>query len=381
MRGVAFAGVAVVVLLGSPALAQPWQESEASDAVDADDARAPVAVETTETTETTETETTETADATAAGSSGTSVSDVVELKDGSTFRGVITQKVVGEYVTILLPGGNTRHVDWGDVAYAGAWGDRREAAAQRETERREAKAKAEAHAQATEARFEFVGTAEPTLENPGGGYTLYRHTGVMVARATAMGSYGGFVSYDAVTHGFDRVCTAPCTATLPAGTYELALSGPGRDRPTTSTTQVTLPAGESRIEGWFESNASTRGWGWAIFGTGIAGGFALMVAAVDEQCVASQTAAGEYSSDCRLTLDTPMTVGGLGAWIIGMVVGGSMILETDEAFVTVVPTGPSPKSGTAGASGESLDPVEHDGAATSWQRLTASPGLTVVGRF
>ena len=236
MRRVLSLGIVVVASVASPAFAQPWQDEE------------PAAV----------------------------LSDVVKLKDGSIFRGVITEKVVGEYVTILLPGGKTREVDWGDVEYAGAW------------KPLPSDASGDGHDDDDEARFEFRGAAEPTPEHDGGGLSLYLDAGVTVARATAIGSHGGFVSYEAVTHGFDRVCTAPCDASLPAGTYEFALSGPGRYRPTAVHGQITLPAGESRLEGRFESQAMTRGWGWVIFGTGIVGGFGLMVAAVDEQCVRVQ---------------------------------------------------------------------------------------------
>ena len=175
--------------------------------------------------------------------------------------------------------------------------------------------------------------------------------------------------------------TAPCNASLPAGTYEFALSGPGHDRPRTIHSQVQLPAGRSRLEGRFESKSATRGWGWVVFGTGIVGGFALMIAAVDEQCDPTPSATGSELTECRLTLDPAMTLGGLGAWLVGMVVGGSMILEQDDAFVTVVPLGPMPTGSAPDGAHASPSVIESDATATSWEHLAASPGLTVIGRF
>ena len=357
-RAVAIA--AVGSLVAAPAFAQEWREAEpasdspnSSDPSDLSGEEVPAAEEPT--------------------SGDVLLSDLVELKDGSTFRGVITERVVGEHVTILLPGGRIHEIDWVDVEYAGPW--KRPVGDTAPGEKSEPSPESEA------ARFEFRGMAEPTPESEGGGLSLYLHAGVTVSRASAVGAHGAFVSWDAVTHGFKQVCTAPCDASLPAGTYEFALSGPGHDRPTTVQNQVQLPVGRSRLEGRFESNSATRGWGWAVFGTGIVGGFALMVAAVEEQCEPTPSAAGAELTECRLTLDPAMTLDGLGAWLVGMVVGGSMILERDEAFVTVIPLGPMPTgSGSAGA-GASQSAIESDASATSWEHLAASPGLTVVGRF
>jgi hypothetical protein len=52
-----------------------------------------------------------------------SLSDVVVLKDGSLFRGTITELVAGERVTILLPSRETKTFSTSRVAYAGPAAD------------------------------------------------------------------------------------------------------------------------------------------------------------------------------------------------------------------------------------------------------------------
>src|SRR4051812_43719691 len=45
--------------------------------------------------------------------------DIVRLKDGGMVRGVIDEKVPGEYVVITTPSGSSRRFPWSDVSYAG----------------------------------------------------------------------------------------------------------------------------------------------------------------------------------------------------------------------------------------------------------------------
>ncbi len=201
-------------MLASPAFAQDWREAEptsaSSDSSDSSSQKAPAAQETS--------------------SRDAMLSDFVELKDGSTFRGVLTERVVGEYVTILLPGGRIHQIDWVDVEYAGPWKRPPPDTASGSFPGSLPGGDDEPRPDSEPAHFEFRGEAEPTPESEGGGLSLYLHAGVTISRATAVGGHGTFVSWDAVTHGFKHVCTAPCNASLPAGTYEFALSGPGHDR-------------------------------------------------------------------------------------------------------------------------------------------------------
>jgi len=106
-----------------------------------------------------------------------------------------------------------------------------------------------------------------------------------------------------------------------------------------------------------------------------------MIAAVDEQCASVENDTGEVLTECRLTLDTAFTLGGLASWLTGMILGGSMILEQDDAFVTVVPIGPAPvRDATSGVDATS-NLLDRKVDTDAWSSLPSSPGLSIVGRF
>src|SRR5579883_414389 len=50
---------------------------------------------------------------------GAGVSDEVHLKDGSVFRGTITERVPRDHVDLLTPNGQTRRFPMSEVTYAG----------------------------------------------------------------------------------------------------------------------------------------------------------------------------------------------------------------------------------------------------------------------
>jgi hypothetical protein len=249
--------------------------------------------------------------------------DVVRLKNGGLLRGTISELVPGDSVTIVTGSGKTREFPMAEVDYAGP-ADKdpaagaspppasAEAAA---TSTSEQKPEAYVTVQSERAKVHFDSTPP--------GVTFHR----AASSAVAVGSGGGV----AVATGYERLCTAPCDVTLPAGTEILALSQPG-ERFARDAGPITIPAGTSRINGSFESRAGTRAVGWVVAIGSIVGGGLLTYAAFGskEECYGS----GDYRS-CNDTLDLnlPLFIVGLTTFSIGMPVGFVLAARPDAPKV------------------------------------------------
>jgi hypothetical protein len=134
---------------------------------------------------------------------------------------------------------------------------------------------------------------------------------------------------------FERLCEAPCNATLPPTTHEFALAPKG------SAPIPAAPAfeikGDTRFRGDVISRQSTRTAGWWIFGTlGTAGAtsttIGLLQTCVDDQTCQEWTSLAIWS--------------GIAAMTAGVLIGVPKIVVSDEATLTLVPgTTPVPAAG------------------------------------
>jgi len=269
-----------------------------------------------------------------------SAKDIVRLKNGGMLRGTISELVPGETVTIVTVAGKTREIKMSEVAYAGPADEapEQDAPAPPPTP-------TPAPAAAPVAAPSTITTSEPSkvepyvtvqgrratlhLESEPSGLTFHRAS----SSAVAVGP-GGV----AMALGYDRLCTAPCQITIPAGTEVLALSRPGERAFTAGP--VTIPAGESRLVGKFESRAGLRATGWVITAASVVGGLALMYVALSS----TERECDRYSGACRDSprANLPPLIGGTVVLAVGAPIGIVMAtMVPDKAKVDVAGARPA----------------------------------------
>jgi len=180
---------------------------------------------------------------------------VIVLKDGGMLRGTIVEMDAKKDVTITLSDGKSRTVSMTDVEYAGPESER--------PARGQARPAATRTAGDREYRPMVTVDAKPArLDFTANGEDVSLH----IKSGSAIGDR-------AVAIGYDLVCTAPCTATIPAGKHQLALSK-GTRTPVAPKALVEVP-GDSRVQGEYVSRSGTRAAGWALFGLGTAFGLVI----------------------------------------------------------------------------------------------------------
>ena len=159
-----------------------------------------------------------------------SAPDVVRLKNGGILRGTISELVPGEFVSIVLITGEARKVPYADVQFAGSANEAASAVpvartpeAVRPPDAGIAAAAGAAPNTSSKAResqpFAVVHAEESlvSVTSKQQGMTLFRRAG----SAEINGRYGATVS------GYDEVCTAPCSVSMPAGTHTFGVAKPG----------------------------------------------------------------------------------------------------------------------------------------------------------
>src|SRR5579872_2767593 len=132
--------------------------------------------------------------------------DEVKLKDGSVFRGTITEMVPKDHVDLLMANGQTRRFASADVSYAGP--SRRPPGPGGSGDAPRPKG-VDTHFVATEDDVQLlIRTGQGEVEGVGFGYH-------------------GTVAYEGVARDYAIMCTAPCDTQLPPGLQRLALSHHG----------------------------------------------------------------------------------------------------------------------------------------------------------
>jgi hypothetical protein len=189
--------------------------------------------------------------------------DVVRKADGGILRGSIIELVPSQKVVIQLPTGDMREVSMDEVDYAGP-------ADEMPSRRAPAETGASEPTEPTEPTDTEPPPEEPPLAQP---VTVQKEMAQLTLRADEPGltyyiyhgATGGAVGPNAVVilHSFDRLCTAPCKANLPAGSYRFALSREA-DEPTEARPSIDLSAGPSTLDGRFVSRRGTRIAGWIL---------------------------------------------------------------------------------------------------------------------
>ncbi|HEU4412679.1 MAG TPA: hypothetical protein VFS43_45970 [Polyangiaceae bacterium] len=292
--------------------------------------------------------------------------DVVMLRGGGLVRGTISEYVPGSHVTIVTVAGDTKRIGAGELTYAGpaanAPGAPRGGGGQRGPAGMTVNApEAPVQIRADEGDVTFhVRTGESTgsavTTGFGMGYGFGYGRGAMMP-STAFTSVHG--------RSYGRICTAPCEASVPAGTYPMALSkGNGSPIEAEEPVQVTGP---STLQGTYTSYAALRTTGTVISIASVLGGAFLVFTSFDrvEKCEAGV---------CQQEIDvdsTKLVVGGV-VLIGGAIAGGIMASKSDEATIRVLPAASGALPGRATAWGSDRSRAPAGGAL---------PGLSVAVTF
>lgn len=252
--------------------------------------------------------------------------DVVRLKSGGLLRGTIAESEPGQFVVIVLITGETRKVAAADVQYAGPSNAEPGAIPP---------PPAAPPPPPVAPPLEPNGAVRPlvTIEGPAArvqfestppGVTLQR-------RAASAGVYSGGVGANIVVHGFEEICTAPCRASLPAGTYTFGASqGGGR---TIEAEPVTLPPGESTLTARWQSRGGVRAAGWLIAFGSLIGGTVLIADSFKSEQVCDSFG-GCYPSS---HIDTGELLGGTLIEVVGGTTGFVMAFTRDKVTIGVGP--------------------------------------------
>lgn len=263
--------------------------------------------------------------------------DVVRLKNGGMLRGKISELIPGDTVTIVTVTGKTREYKMSEVDYAGPTAKDPQATAaekpvaEKPTEKpaaeddsedvaasnKDGKPQSYVTVHGKEARLHVVST-EP-------GITVHRQA----SSAIAVGRGGA-----AFATGYERICTAPCDVSLPAGTETLALSRD--DKPPISAEPVTLPPGKSELRASFESRSGMRAAGWLLMLGGGIGGAVLMFTSSSKEPDCS--VGSSYCYD-KTTINTGQLIAGAALAGVGIGVGIALARQPDKAVVEVASSG------------------------------------------
>ena len=256
--------------------------------------------------------------------------DVVRLKNGSLLRGTISELLAGESVTIVTVTGKTREFAMSEVEYAGP-AERDPAAATRPVAPAAAvppaaPAKVEASTEPTVRPYVTRNGAEARLHltSRPDGLTFHRQTG----SAVAVGPGG-----QAYATGYDRLCTAPCDITIPAGTEVLAVSN-GDETPRVAG-PVSFPAGESQLIASIESRAGTRIAGWTIAGASLVTGVVLFYASFGTKRVCDTDFGNGSSCHSQTDISLPLAVTATILPSVGIPVGIVLGVRRDAGKVEV----------------------------------------------
>jgi hypothetical protein len=253
-------------------------------------------------------------------------SDLVKLKDGSLYRGTITELVPKSHVVLLLPSGESRRFSMADVVFAGA----------APTPQAPAPSEPAPAPPAAEPKITVLGskaTVHLTASEPDTQFLLRegQSQGVVATR----GGVRGF----AASHYAD-ICTAPCDATLPEGSHRLALSRSG-GAPVETTDPIVL-SGPSTLKGTYISQHGTRVTGVVLLVVGLVVGTTLEVLALsvlkDDSCTP------DANCYCPFTFrpNVPALVVGGAIEVVGLIAGLALTTQRDHAIIEVVPQSPTP---------------------------------------
>ncbi len=225
--------------------------------------------------------------------------DVVVLKAGGFYRGVIIEQQPGSHVTIRLPSGIVRRVALGEVQFSGPFAN---------------KPSADAVAPPTTAPIVASGAAmgsNAAIAWLGGSTGVLLRLRSGVPDATVWAAKVGPDGTEPDSDGWIRICSLPCDAKLAKGVYRFSVAPPNDER--VDVDETVEVAGPASYMATVERHNVGRVLGWVAFGLGLTTGLSSVVALKDEARLIGATF-------------------GFGSAIVGIGFG----LRQDGAFVSPV---------------------------------------------
>jgi hypothetical protein len=249
--------------------------------------------------------------------------DVVRLKDGSMYRGTISELVAGDHVVIVGVDGQTHRFEMKDVASAGPSA---------------APPAAPAPASPAVPTPVQMGTiaapAQVSFQANEGDVQLQVRTGQAAIAGWGWGGRGA-TSFVGEVHSYQTLCTAPCTAVVPVGTHHLGLSAGGKA--VVEAREPVVITGPGTLTGTYTSHYGTRVAGLLVVLVGAGVGSYLMFdsfSAAHTDCPTSTTGACTYTAG---SLDGTKFAVGATAATLGALVGVIMMLTPDTAAISFAP--------------------------------------------
>ncbi len=240
------------------------------------------------------------------------LADEVKLRDGSVFRGTITELVPRDHVDLLMANGQTRRFSAADVAYAGP------------------------------------AARPPAPAGPPGPRGVPLHVesdqddvALLVRTGQVEGEAWGFRGAVAMAaRDYAVLCTAPCDTQVPVGVHRLALSEHGGH--VVEAEDPIEVGGPSTLRAHYESRIGIRVAGYVVGVASAVTGIVLIATSYNGNCNPS-------TSNCQ-QFNTGQLVAGFVTLVAGGIVGGVMASIGDKANLQLVPmgaAGPIRLSGTS----------------------------------
>lgn len=278
--------------------------------------------------------------------------DVVMLRNGGLLRGTISEYAPGSHVVLVTVAGETRRINASEVKYAGPAANAPGAGRGGGGARGPGGVTVNAPEAAVQLRSDqgevtfHVRTGESTGSAVTTGFGMgYGYRGAAMMPSTAFTSVHG--------RSYGRICTAPCEATLPAGSYPMALSR-GNNSPVEAEELVRVD-GPSTLQGTYTSYAALRTAGVVTSVASVLGGGYLIFTSFDQ--VSKCDAAGCQD---EVDVDSTRLIAGAVVLLGGSIAGGVMASKADEVGIRVLPAAAGALPGRAlawGASDRSRPPA------------------------
>ncbi len=255
-------------------------------------------------------------------------SDIVRLKNGGVVRGKISELLPGASVTIVSASGKTHEFQMNEVSYAGPESQDPAATAAPPAPPPASKPpQIEWSNQGSDDTKPYVtvhgAEAKLKLVSDPPGLTFHRENSSAIAYGR-----GGV----AQATGYERLCTSPCSISLPAGTESFALSADGKAP--VSAGSVTFPAGESTIQGTYNKRSGVRVAGVVVIVASAVAGAALLATSFNNTC--------DYGDDTCSKLNPTNLLAGTLILGLGVGIGAGLLLIPDGGNVQVVPSSNAP---------------------------------------
>jgi hypothetical protein len=257
--------------------------------------------------------------------------DEVKLKDGSVFRGTITELVPHDHIDLLLPGGKTRRFAAADVSYAGP--------------------AARPSSPPPPAGPPGPPTANVRVESDQEDVQLFVRAGQI--EGVGWGYHGaiGLVARD-----YAALCTAPCETQMPIGPQRLALSHHGGQ--VVEAEDPVSVGGPATLRVHYDSRLGVRVAGYIIGVAAAITGIVLIATSYNGNCNSAATHCQQFN--------TGQLIAGGVVLIGGAVVGGILSSIGDKANRQLVPMGAAGPIKLPGAN-ESAAVAPREGAGLALQ--------------